>query len=61
MVRKGSEQFKPECCIYIVSYDLASKKAEEIKSIGFKACIADEAHYLKNRDAKRSQNLIPLF
>lgn len=27
----------------------------------FKVCIADEAHYLKSRDAKRSKALIPIY
>ena len=27
----------------------------------FQAAIADETHYLKSRDAKRSQNLIPIL
>ena len=27
----------------------------------FKACIADECHYLKSRDSKRSKNLIPIL
>ena len=27
----------------------------------FKACIADEAHYLKSKDSKRSQTLLPIL
>jgi SNF2 family DNA or RNA helicase len=34
--------------IYIVSYDLASKYHKQITAKKFNACIADEAHYLKN-------------
>jgi SNF2 family DNA or RNA helicase len=33
---------------------LATKKYEEIEKKNFKAIIADEAHYLKSRDSKRS-------
>jgi SWI/SNF-related matrix-associated actin-dependent regulator of chromatin subfamily A-like protein 1 len=44
-----------------MSYDLAMKRYEEIEMKGFKICIADEAHYLKSRDAKRSKHLIPIL
>lgn len=35
--------------------------SESIEKKNFQAAIADEAHYLKNRDAKRSKNLIPIL
>lgn len=44
-----------------MSYDLATKRGAEIDKKNFKACIADEAHYLKSRDSKRSQVLIPIL
>lgn len=44
-----------------MSYDLATKKHEEIKSHAFKIFIADEAHYLKSRDSKRSKTMVPLM
>ena len=40
---------------------MATKKSEELEKRNFKACIADEAHYLKNRESKRSKNLIPIL
>jgi SWI/SNF-related matrix-associated actin-dependent regulator 1 of chromatin subfamily A len=61
MFKKGSEKFDPKCCIYIMSYDLASKKGDEIMEKQFKVAIADEAHYLKSRDAKRTKTLIPIL
>ena len=44
-----------------MSYDLARKRHLDIKQAGFNTIIADEAHYLKSRDAQRSKNLIPIF
>ena len=44
-----------------MSYDLASRRSEEIISRNFQAVIADETHYLKSRDAKRSISLVPII
>jgi SWI/SNF-related matrix-associated actin-dependent regulator 1 of chromatin subfamily A len=44
-----------------MSYDLASRKSEEIQKRKFNCVIADEAHYLKSRDAKRSKQLLPIL
>lgn len=44
-----------------MSYDLATKRCEEIESRKFKVCVADESHYLKSRDSKRSKVLIPIL
>ena len=40
---------------------MATKRASEIEARAFTCAIADEAHYLKSRDAKRSQQLIPIL
>jgi len=47
--------------IFIMSYDLAAIRSDEIAERKFKAAVADEAHYMKSRDAKRSKNLIPIL
>ena len=44
-----------------MSYDLATRRSDEIMSRSFKSAIADEAHYLKSRDAKRCKQLIPVL
>ena len=44
-----------------MSYDLAYKKQKEIQDRRFKTFIADESHYLKSRDAKRTKALIPIL
>ena len=51
--KKGSEAIDGAKSIYIMSYDMASKN-EQLKAKEFQCIIADEVHYLKNRDAKRS-------
>ena len=54
LFKKGKDVWSSDACIFIFSYDLATKKYEEIEKKNFKAIIADEAHYLKSRDSKRS-------
>lgn len=50
MFQKSTEDFDPNCCIYIMSYVLATKLAAFISKKNFKMVICDEAHYLKSRD-----------
>ena len=57
----GKEELDTNCCIFIMSYELALKRATELEDLNFQACIADEAHYLKSRDAKRTKRLMPVF
>jgi len=50
-----------QCCIFIMSYELAAKKDQELQKHNFNMCIADETHYLKSRDTKRSKALVPIL
>jgi SWI/SNF-related matrix-associated actin-dependent regulator 1 of chromatin subfamily A len=61
MFKTGKDVWSTDACIFILSYDLASKRSNEIEKRSFACSIADEAHYLKSRDAKRSQVLIPIL
>jgi SWI/SNF-related matrix-associated actin-dependent regulator of chromatin subfamily A-like protein 1 len=45
----------------LFSYDLTTKYKEKFDKLSFKTIIADEAHYLKNLSAKRTECLIPLL
>eukprot|EP00111_Clytia_hemisphaerica_P004114 TCONS_00011758-protein len=47
--------------ITIVSCDLASKFANDIQNCGFQIIIVDESHALKNSQAKRTKNLLPIL
>lgn len=48
--------------IVIVSYDLISRKgmSDQIKN-KFNVVVADESHYIKNRDAKRTKIICPII
>ncbi|KAI8388540.1 P-loop containing nucleoside triphosphate hydrolase protein [Radiomyces spectabilis] len=58
VIFKGSRKTMKFC---IISYDLVSRNAEEITARKFKFIIADESHYIKNRAAKRTIALRPIF
>ena len=55
LFKTGKDKFQDSAKIFIMSYDLGQRKSESISEKEFKSVIADEAHYLKNRDAKRSK------
>lgn len=61
LFKTGKDSFNDNAKIFIMSYDLASRKSEEIQNRNFNCAIADEAHYLKSRDAKRSKQLLPIL
>ena len=53
--------FNSYALIHIISYNLASKLKAEVENREFGVVIADEAHYLKSRESKRSQTLVPII
>ena len=61
LFKAGKDKFDDNAVIFILSYDLATRRAEELAARNFKAAIADETHYLKSRDAKRSKVLCPIL
>ena len=61
IIENGKEKFNPNCCVFILSYELASKRAADLEDLGFQVCIADEAHYMKSREAKRAKKLMPVL
>lgn len=61
LFKKGTEPINLDCCVFIMSYDLAQRRHIDLEQKEFQCCIADEAHYLKSRDSKRSKNLIPIL
>ena len=44
-----------------MSYSLAQKLANLLARVKFKIAIADEAHYLKSRESKRSKSIVPIL
>ena len=59
--KSSKDDFKCGVKIYIMSYDLTIKLEEKIIEKNFKFIIADEAHYLKSPDAKRTKCLMPII
>ena len=59
--KSSKDQFKNGEKFYIMSYDLSVKLEQKIKEKNFNFIIADEAHYLKSQDAKRTKCLIPII
>ena len=59
--KSSKDYFKCGVKIYIMSYDLTIKLEEKIIEKNFKFIIADEAHYLKSPDAKRTKCLMPII
>ena len=47
--------------VVIASYDLARAMAKEVQRRQFRFVIADEAHYLKSRQAARTKTLVPVI
>ena len=59
--KTSKDLFKCGVKIYIMSYDLTVKLEQKIIEKNFKFIIADEAHYLKSPDAKRTKCLMPII
>ena len=59
--KSSKDQFKNGEKFYIMSYDLTIKLEQKIIDKKFNFIIADEAHYLKSPDAKRTKCLIPII
>ena len=59
--KSSKDPFKNGEKFYIMSYDLTTKLEKKIIEKNFNFIIADEAHYLKSPDAKRTKCLIPII
>ena len=57
IVRTGKEKLKPADA-YVMSYDIATKRKEELKALRFQILICDESHALKNIKAKRTKAIL---
>lgn len=45
--------------ICVISYDLAAKHSETLRTIGYSVIVVDECHYLKSGSTKRTISLLP--
>jgi SWI/SNF-related matrix-associated actin-dependent regulator 1 of chromatin subfamily A len=61
IIKATKDNFKPGVKFYILSYDLSIRIADKIEEMNFNFAICDEAHYMKNKDAKRTQLMTPIL
>lgn len=61
IIQSSRDHWDINASVYIISYELATKKEDEIQKLKFKVCIADEAHYLKSGITKRTKALLPIL
>jgi SWI/SNF-related matrix-associated actin-dependent regulator 1 of chromatin subfamily A len=59
VIDKSGTNINLSAKIIIYSYELAVKSLDQIRNI--QTVIADEAHYLKNHNAKRTESLMPFL
>jgi SWI/SNF-related matrix-associated actin-dependent regulator 1 of chromatin subfamily A len=45
----------------IVNYDILGKRLDELKAVGWKGIVFDEAHYLKNHNSQRNRHAMSLL
>lgn len=58
VVKSGKDKLHGK--LIIISYDLASRRALELALLSPYTVILDESHYVKNRKAQRTKQLVPL-
>lgn len=56
-VAKKKSDFHGKVCV--TSYDIAAKNSETLRSVDYAVVIADECHYLKSSNTKRTSKLLP--
>ena len=61
VIKNSKNEFKSDMKYYIISYDLSVRMIDKIIEKKFQYIIADEAHYLKSRTAKRTISLTPIL
>ena len=61
VIKHSKNDFKDDKKYYIISYDLSVRMLDKIIEKKFNYIIADEAHYLKSRSAKRTISLTPIL
>ncbi|CAD8096584.1 unnamed protein product [Paramecium sonneborni] len=61
IINCGKEGVRMNAKIVIVSYDICAKIKDNLVSMKFQICIADECHYLKSSQTIRSQACVPIL
>ena len=58
IIRSGKQKIDPDAYVYIMSYQIATKRRDELKALGAKVLICDESHALKSTSAKRTKAIL---
>eukprot|EP00826_Nyctotherus_ovalis_P002887 TRINITY_DN10581_c0_g1_i4.p1 TRINITY_DN10581_c0_g1~~TRINITY_DN10581_c0_g1_i4.p1 ORF type:complete len:558 (+),score=120.33 TRINITY_DN10581_c0_g1_i4:804-2477(+) len=61
VIQSSKNAFATQSKVFIMSYDLAKNVKGVLESLSFNIAIADEAHYLKSKDSKRTKILNPVL
>ena len=61
VISKGSEDIPDEDGYLITSYELATKKQDDLKKLKYDIAVVDESHYLKSFKSKRTKKLTPVL
>lgn len=61
IIKKSKDELNSKAKFFIVSYDLSIRIADKITEMNFQMAVADEAHYLKSRESKRSKLMVPIM
>jgi SNF2 family DNA or RNA helicase len=57
-LKTGKVKLNPDADAYIMSYEIATKRRDELKALGAKVLICDESHALKTPSAQRTGAII---
>ena len=60
IINSSKSKLNEHCKFYISSYDLLRHIKGKLKAKNFNFVILDEAHCIKNKDAKRTKSIIPI-
>ncbi len=58
ILRAGKTPLDLDVTAYIMSYQIATKRRDELKALGARVLICDESHALKSTSAKRTKAII---
>lgn len=59
-IKTGRQKLDPAATIYVITYELARRRVEELRQLAPQVLLFDECHYLKNYKAKRTIAMLKL-
>jgi len=58
VIKNGRDKIPEKTKIFIINYDLLSKRTDELTKLSPKALVLDESHYIKNNKAIRTRAVL---